>query len=103
MMKIKVTKYELPSCRSCVAMGRAFQTWAQHHPEYTFEIEVRDASDPKYRDWLVDEIGVKSAPAYFIEREGEEPVWVSGMNTDALIDALDGEADFWLENDDVVL
>lgn len=92
---LKITEYSLgPTCRYCVAMKKAFVKWTQHTKENYQHTELNAA---EHRDELL-ELGARTAPVWVIKDDSREYV-VSGLNTDALIDILDGQGDFWEEED----
>lgn len=90
---LEITEYSLgPSCQYCTAMKRAYLKWKEHNPR---EHKLTTLSAAEHRDML-KELGAMSAPVWVVKDENNEYV-VSGLNTDALVDILDGDGDFWVE------
>lgn len=103
-MKYIVDKYEIRDtkgnpCPNCRKMSKALDEWIQHHPEHEVKVNTFNAADPLYRDWLVEDIGARTAPAICVKRGKDKPEWVSGLNIDVLIDVLDGE-NLWVYDEE---
>ena len=82
--------YEKPRCPNCVQMRRVFDEWLEKNPNTSFD--VLSAVDNKV---YLAERGVMSAPCYRIISTTGDEQFISGLNPDMLMDALNGDDELW--------
>lgn len=89
--KIKFIEiYEKPRCPNCIQMRRVFDKWLEKNPDANFgELSAKDNKD------YLAERGVMSAPCYRIISTTGDEQFISGLNPDMLMDALNGDDELW--------